>query len=41
VCIACFQFIDHRVKNEFPEHFQDVDFDDIEQQQAGFKGKYP
>jgi hypothetical protein len=39
VCIACFRFIDCRVQNELPENFQDVNFEDIEQQQAGFEGK--
>jgi hypothetical protein len=41
VCIACFRFIDHRVENELPENFQDIDFEDIEQLQAGFEGKCP
>jgi hypothetical protein len=39
VDIACFQFIDHRIEKELPENFQDINFKDIEQQQAGFKGK--
>jgi hypothetical protein len=39
--LACFQFIDHRVENELPENFQDINFEDIEQQQAGFEGKCP
>jgi hypothetical protein len=25
--------------NELPENFQDIDFEDLEQQQAGFEGK--
>jgi hypothetical protein len=36
VCIACFRFIDRHVENELPKIFQDVDFEDIEQQQVGF-----
>jgi hypothetical protein len=42
VCsLACFWFIDHRVENELPENFQDINFEDIEQHQAGFEGKCP
>jgi hypothetical protein len=41
VCIAYFWFIDHRVENELPVNFQDINIEDIEQQQVGFKGKYP
>jgi hypothetical protein len=36
--LACFRFIDHHVENELPENFQDINFEDIEQQQAGFEG---
>jgi hypothetical protein len=39
MCIAYFRFIDRHVENELPENFQDVDFEDIEQQQAGFEVK--
>jgi hypothetical protein len=39
VCIACLRFIDHRVENELPENFHDIDFEDLEQQQVGFEGK--
>jgi hypothetical protein len=39
MCIACFGFTDHRVENELPENFQDVDFVDIEQLQVGYEGK--
>jgi hypothetical protein len=39
--IACFRPIDHRVESELPENFQDIDFEDLEQQQVGFEGKCP
>jgi hypothetical protein len=39
--LACFRPIDHRIENEVPENFHDIDFKDLEQQQAGFKGKCP
>jgi hypothetical protein len=39
--IACFRPIDHRVKGELPENFQDIDFEVLEQQQVGFEGKCP
>jgi hypothetical protein len=39
VCIACFRFIDHRVENELPENFHDIDFEDLKQQQMEFEGK--
>jgi hypothetical protein len=39
--IACFCYIDHSVESELPENFKDIDFDDLEQQQAGFEGKCP
>jgi hypothetical protein len=39
--ITCFQPVDHRVESELQENFQDIDFQDLEQQQAGFEGKCP
>jgi hypothetical protein len=39
VYIACFRPIDRRVENKLPENFQDIDFEDLEQQQAEFEGK--
>jgi hypothetical protein len=39
--IACFRPIDHRVESELPENFQDIDFEDLEQKQPGFKDKSP
>jgi hypothetical protein len=39
MCIACFRFIDRCVENELSENFQDIDFKDLERQQAGFEGK--
>jgi hypothetical protein len=39
--IACFQPADHRVESELLENFQDINFEDPEQQQAGFEGKCP
>jgi hypothetical protein len=39
--IASFQPIDHRVESELLENFQDIHFEDLEQQQAGFEGKCP
>jgi hypothetical protein len=41
VYIVCFQPIDRRVESELPENLQDLDFEDLEQQQAGFEGKCP
>jgi hypothetical protein len=41
VYIACFRPIDRRVENEPVENFQDLDFEDLEQQQVGFEGKCP
>jgi hypothetical protein len=41
MCTACFWFIDRRVENELPENFYDIEFEDIEQQQARFEGKCP
>jgi hypothetical protein len=40
-CITCFWPVDHRLESEPPENFQDIDFEDHEQQQAGFEGKCP
>jgi hypothetical protein len=34
--LACFRPADDRIEN-----FQDINFEDLEQQQAGFEGKYP
>jgi hypothetical protein len=39
VYIACFWPIDRCVESEVLENFQDIDFEDLEQQQAGFEGK--
>jgi hypothetical protein len=39
--ITCFWPIDRRVESELPENFQDIDFEDLEQQQGGFEGKCP
>jgi hypothetical protein len=39
VCIAYFRFINRHVENKFLENFQDMDFEDLERQQAGFEGK--
>jgi hypothetical protein len=41
VHIICFWPIDRRVESELPENFEDMEFEDIEQQQVGFKGKCP
>jgi hypothetical protein len=41
VYIACFWPVDRRVENEPPGNFQDIDFEDLEQQQAGFEDKCP
>jgi hypothetical protein len=41
VYIACFWPIDHRVESELQNYFQDIDFEDLEQHQAGFEGKCP
>jgi hypothetical protein len=37
VYIVCFRPIDHYVENELPENFQDIDFEDHEQQQVEFE----
>jgi hypothetical protein len=39
--LACFHPIIRRVESEPSENFQDINFEDIEQQQAGFEGKCP
>jgi hypothetical protein len=39
--LASFQFIVHRVESEPPENFQDINFEDLEQQQVGFEGNCP
>jgi hypothetical protein len=41
VNIACFHPADHRVESEPVENFQDINFEDLEHQQAGFEGKCP
>jgi hypothetical protein len=39
--IACLWPIDRKVESEPSENFQDINFKDLEQQQAGLKGKCP
>jgi hypothetical protein len=39
--LAYFWLADHRIENEPLENFQDLDFEDLKQQQAGFEGKCP
>jgi hypothetical protein len=39
--LAYFWPADYRIENESPENFQDINFEDLEQQPAGFEGKYP
>jgi hypothetical protein len=39
--LAYFRPADHRIENELPVNFQDINFEDLEQQQAGFEGKCP
>jgi hypothetical protein len=39
--IPCFWLADHRVESEPVDNFQDIDFEDLEHQQAGFEGKCP
>jgi hypothetical protein len=41
VYIAYFQPTDREVESEPVENFQDIDFEDLEHQQAGFEGTYP
>jgi hypothetical protein len=38
--LACFWHADHQLESEPPVNFQDIDFKNIEQQQAGFEGKF-
>jgi hypothetical protein len=40
-CIVYFWHVDRRVESELPENFQDIDFEYLEQQQAGFEGMCP
>jgi hypothetical protein len=37
--LACFWRTNHRVESELLENFQDINFEDLKQQQAGFEGK--
>jgi hypothetical protein len=37
--LACFRPADHHIENESPENFQDINFEDLEQQPVGFEGK--
>jgi hypothetical protein len=39
--LACFRPTDCRVESKLPENLQDINFEDLEQQQAGFEGKCP
>jgi hypothetical protein len=39
--LACFWPADHREESEPAENFQDINFEDLEQQQARFEGKCP
>jgi hypothetical protein len=39
--IACFRPADLQVESELLENFQDINFEDPEQHQAGFEGKCP
>jgi hypothetical protein len=39
--LACFRPADRRVESEPAENFQDINLEDLEQQQAGFKCKCP
>jgi hypothetical protein len=41
VCIAYFWPVDCCIESELLESFQDIDFEDLEQQQAEFEGKCP
>jgi hypothetical protein len=41
VYIPYFWSIKRRVESEVPENFQDIDFEDFEQEQEGFEGKCP
>jgi hypothetical protein len=33
-----FHYVNRRVESELSENFQDIDFEDLEQQQTGFEG---
>jgi hypothetical protein len=39
--LACFRPANHRIENESPQNFQAINFEDPEQQPAGFEGKCP
>jgi hypothetical protein len=39
--LACFWPADRRVESVPVEDFQDINFEDLEQQQVGFEGKCP
>jgi hypothetical protein len=39
--LACFWPADHRIENGSPENFQDINFEDLEQQPMRFEGKCP
>jgi hypothetical protein len=41
VLLIVFWPANRRVESESVENFQDIDFKDLEQQQAGFEGKCP
>jgi hypothetical protein len=41
VYIACFRPAGRRVESEPVDNFQDINFEDLEHQQAGFQGKCP
>jgi hypothetical protein len=41
VYITCFQLADRQVESEPVDNFQDINFEDLEHQQAGFEGKCP
>jgi hypothetical protein len=41
VYITYFWLVNHRVESKLPGNFQDIDFEDLEQQQTGFEGKCP
>jgi hypothetical protein len=38
---ACFRSVDRQVESGPSENFQDINFEDLEQQQAEFEGKCP
>jgi hypothetical protein len=39
--IAYFCPVDRRVESELPKNFQNINFEDLEQQQVRFEGKCP